>query len=154
MILESIAQDIKADLQAKGWFDLGRQHGPITVVDEYPDDNAEVELNTLAISQGDVGVRPTELGSKAETIFIPIFCDFFAESDGLGRHLIGDIAAHVNDVGTFVVYDYQEVVPTAEFNVHYVSDSLERTKPQRAVNAWQKHWYVCAFVVTEERPNA
>jgi len=33
MLLESILQDIKADLVARGWFTLGREHGPITIVE-------------------------------------------------------------------------------------------------------------------------
>lgn len=154
MVLQSVYKNIEADLTAKGWFDLGRQHGALKIVDEFPSDTDEVDLNTMSISMGDVRSRPLELGSKAEILYVPIFVDFFAESDGLGRHVIGDVAAHVQDVGRFAVYDYTQVAPTEEFHVFLIPDSLERTKPTRAVNSWQKHWYTCAFVVTEERPNA
>ncbi len=154
MLLESVLQDIKADLVTRGWFDLGREHGAITIVDEYPDDDAEVELNTIAFSLGDTRSTALELGSKAETLFVPIFIDMFAESDGLGRHVIGDIHSHVQSVGQFDVLDYRDATPSMEFRVQLVDGSIERSKPTRAVNPWQKHWHVVAFVVTEERQNA
>jgi len=154
MLLESILQDIKADLVARGWFTLGREHGPITIVDEYPDDKAEVELNTIAFSLGDTNSTSTELGSKAETLYVPVFIDMFAENDGLGRHVVGDIHSHVQDVGQFDVLDYRDPSPPVEFRVQLVDGSIERSKPTRAVNSWQKHWHVVGFVVTEERANA
>jgi hypothetical protein len=102
---------------------------------------------------GDTTSLAMELGSKAERLHTSLFIDFFAENDGLGRHVVGDIATHVNDVGQFTVYDYEQVSPPAEFVVQVATNSLERSKPVRAVNAWQKHWHSVAFVVIEERFN-
>ncbi len=155
MILESILRDIEAELTSLGWFEAGRDHKPISIVDEYPDEDGEdVPLNTMAFSFGDIASAPLELGGPAELLWTPIYIDFFAESDGLGRHVIGDIGAHVSKQGQFIVYDYEQTVPTAEFVVQVNDGSLEKRKPTRAVNTWQKNWHVVNFVVTEERSNA
>jgi hypothetical protein len=154
MMLESVVNDIVADLTTRGWFNnTNKQYAPITVVDEYPEDDDAVELNTIAFSMGDTTSLALELGSKAERLHTSIFVDFFAENDGLGRHVVGDVAAHVNDVGQFTVYDYEQVSPTAEFVVQVMESTLERSKPTRATNAWQKHWHSVAWVVVEERFN-
>lgn len=154
MMLQSVVNDIVADLTARDWFNnTGKDYSPFVVVDEFPDDKDEVELNTIAFSMGDTQSTALELGSKSEILYTSLFVDFFAEGDGLGRHVVGDVATHVNDVGQFTVYDYRQVIPTAEFVVNVSDGSLERTKPVRAVNAWQKHWHSVAFVVTEERHN-
>lgn len=153
MTLESVAQDIRAFLATEGWFDSGRQHEPIVVVDEYPDDKDEVAANTLAFSMGDTFTRPMELGSQGENLSIPMFCDFFAENDGLGRHLIGDIYQHVQTTKVIDVLDYDQATPTVEFSVAVRENTTEMRKPDRAVNAWQKHWFVCSFLVEDERHN-
>ncbi len=154
MLLQSVLNDIVGDLTARGWFTVGREHKAFTVVDEYPDDKAEVELNTIAFSLGDTRTSQAEMGSAGEILFVPIFVDMFAESDGLGRHVVGDVHAFVQKQGQFDVLDYRvDPNPPVEYVVQLVDGSIERTKPTRAVNSWQKHWHTVAFVVTEERLN-
>jgi len=148
-----VLRAIQADLTTKGWFDAG-QYSPISIVDEYPDEQGEVAPNTMAFSLGDTRTVPMELGARAETLTMPIFIDFFAESDGLGRHVIGDVYEYVMKNQQFTVYDYSVATPTAEFVALVDEHSSQIRKPDRAVNAWQKHWYVCAFSVADERSNA
>lgn len=154
MILESVLQDIKAYMATLGWFDADREHEPITIVDEYPDEDGDVPINTMAFSYGDIRSQPLELGGAAEEITNPIFIDFFAESDALGRHVVGDVHEHVQKQGQFAVYDYSQITPPVEFIVQVNDGSIDKRKPTRAVNAWQKNWHVLSFVVTEERSNA
>jgi hypothetical protein len=153
MILESVLRAIEADLTTRGWFDDG-EYSPITIIDEYPDDSDEVAANTLAFSLGSTRTEPMELGAKSEMMTFPIFVDMFAESDGLGRHVVGDVYDYLMTNQKFTVYDYRQATPTEEFVVQYVEYSGETRKPDRAVNAWQKHWHVCAFAVMDERSNA
>lgn len=153
MTLESVARDIEAFLATEGWFDSGREHQPIVVIDEFPDDKDEVAINTLAFSMGDSFTRTLELGSQAEQLSIPMFVDFFAENDGMGRDVVGDIYEHVQKIKSFDVLDYDQATPTVEFSVAVFEEASEIRKPERAVNPWQRHWYVCAFVVEDERFN-
>lgn len=153
MVFESVLEAIKADLIARGWFAAGRWHKPILIVDEFPDSEAEVALNTLAFSLGDTVSREFELGSKAELLTVPMYVDFFAESDGVGRHVVGDIHSYVQVAGQFPVFDYRQPTPPVEFIVQLVEGTIERSKPSRAVNTWQKNWHVVSFVLHEERAN-
>jgi hypothetical protein len=153
MLLESIFRGIQADLQAKGWFDANDNYDPIQMIDEYPDEEGEVPLNTLAISMGETYGRSVELGSNATERTIPIYCDFFAQSDGLGRHVIGDILSWVESNPSIPVYDYDQATPSVDFYVQYDEETAETRKPTRAVNPWQKHWHVCEFRVRDERAN-
>lgn len=154
MMAESIYRDVEAFLTAEGWFDAGRYHRPITMVDEYPEEGTEVAVNTLAVSMGDSFTQPTELGSQAESMSVPFFCDFFGENDALGRHIIGDIYEHVQKKKVFDILDYQQATPPVDFQVSVVEQASEIRKPERATNPWQKHWYVAAFLVEDERSNA
>lgn len=161
MILESILQAVKSDLTTQGWLDAtvfdtvpgSREHRPFTIVDEFPDENDEVQVNTLAFSFSDAMGRDGEMGSQLEEHGMNIFIDFFAESDAVGRHVIGDIYAYIKEQGTFPVFDYRAATPPVEFNVA-VEDGVEKRKPSRAVNPWQKHWHLLAMRVTDDRANA
>lgn len=154
MIIESVGNFIEAHLATLGWFDeSGRHHGPITVIDEFPDDDAQVELNTLAISsEGSFG-RRSEMGSTAEEHYMNFFFDFFAESDALGRHFTGDIYAFLQSTPVMPVYDYRQATPPIDFYVGVEDDSPDKRKPPRSTNPWQKHWYTVSFSVTDDREN-
>lgn len=154
MLHESMLQALKAELQAKGWLDSGRQHGPIKVIDEYPGDTDEVDLNTLAVSVGDSFQASLELGSKAETHLTAVYVDFYAEGDAVGRHVIGDLYAFVAANPRLPVYDYSLATPAVDFHVDVVPESAEKERVNRAVNTWQKHWYALAFQVEDVRTNA
>ncbi len=153
MTLESVARNIETHLGTLGWFDGGRQHEPIVVIDEFPDDKDEVAVNTLAFSMGDSFTKLMELGGQGETLSLPMFTDFFAENDGIGRDLVGDIYQHVQTIKSFDVLDHDQATPTVEFKVAVFEEASEVRKPTRAVNPWQRHWFVCAFVVEDERFN-
>ena len=153
MILESIIQYIKSDLSLRGWFDTNRQHAPIVIVDEYPD-NEEVQINTLAVSFGMSAQDRLELGSKAELHRWAIYVDFYAESDALGRHVIGDIYETINRDMAIPVYDYSLATPVQDFILDVVDESVEKSKPTNATNPWQRHWHILSFAVEDSRANA
>lgn len=154
MVLESVLRQIEAALGALGWFDAGRQHLPITVIDEYPDIDVQVPLNTLAFSYGDSFNRLVELGALTTYHHAPIFIDFFAESDALSRHVSGDIYAWVNENPVIPVYDYDLATPVIDFYVEVLEESVEVQRPARATNPWLKHWSTVVFIVGDQRSNA
>ena len=154
MIHESVLTAIETDLTTRGWFAAGRYHGPITVIDEYPDDEAEVALNTLAVSMGDGDGLSLEMGSTAEEHDQAMFVDFYAESDALGRHVSGDIYAFLKKVRRIQVFDFSVASPTAEFFVQIEEEDVIKRRGATVTTAWKKHWYVVAFTVTDGRDNA
>lgn len=157
MVLESVLRHVEGYLDSLGWFDSGRQHQPIVVVDAYPgdgEDGAEVALNTMAFSYGDTYQTMVELGTNAETHTAPIYIDFYGESDGLTRHILGDIYAFLGLNPVLAVYDYDMATPTQDFTVEIVEESVSKGFPSRATNPWQKHWGIITMLVEDERANA
>lgn len=148
MIIESLTRNIVADMTATGWFDPGREHSPIAVIDEFPNEDAEVAINTLAFSNTDGTGFPIELGSDAITHRITMFVDFFAENDALARHVCGDIYEFLRTNRMQQVYDYRDDTP--QFKVE-VLDDLEIRKADNPNTAWRQHWMVVAFTVEDER---
>lgn len=163
LIIESLHKNLHAHLTTLGWFDptvfsdpVGlRQHKPVSMIDEFPDDDENVEFNTIAVSSGDQAGRDFELGSKLEEHEMAIFIDFFAEGDSVGKHLIGDVYEYfrTNDIQTVRDYagnpldlGYPEPLFTVE-----VLDDIDKRKADKATQEWQKHWYVCSFTVVDER---
>lgn len=153
LIFESIRNNVVAELTTLGWFGAGREHTAITIVDEFPDDNDEVALNTLAFSLGDGAGYDRELGNNDESHEMTMFIDFFAEDDAVGRHLRGDIYAYLRANDQQPVYDYS-TGGNPQFGTVEVLADIEKRKPERAVNKWQKHWYVVSFTVLDERDYA
>lgn len=154
MIHESIFRAVQGFLQVNNWLDPGRQHATITLVDEYPDDDAEVPLNTVAVSVGDSNQYLLELGSKAETHTTVVYVDFYADGESLGKHVIGDIYAFINENPVIAVYDWSLATPTTDFSVEVVEGSVEKSRPARAVNMWQRHWHSMSFLIRDDRTNA
>lgn len=149
LIHESMLKNLETHLTTLGWFDAGREHAPIIMIDEFPNDNAEVAPNTLAVSLGDGDGVPRELGAKNESHEMVIFVDFFAENDSIGRDVRGDVYAYFRGKQTQIVYDYS--AGGAQFATVDILDDIEKRKPDRAVNKWQKHWYVVSFTLVDER---
>ena len=153
MIHESVLQAIKADLTTRGWFDDGRHHDPSVLIDEYPEDEDRVEINTIAISMGDGDGLLVEMGSPMENHEQAMFVDIYAESDSLGRHIQGDIYEFLRKSEKIQVYDYRETVPTEEFWAHIEEEDVVKRRGGTVNQAWKKHWYVIAFTVTDGRTN-
>ena len=149
-IHESIKSNVVTLLTTLGWFAAGREHSPLVVIDEFPDDNAEVAPNTLAFSLGDGAGADLELGNNDESHEMVMFIDFFAESDSVGRHVRGDIYEFLRANEIQSVYDYG-TSGDPQFAQVEILDDIEKRKPDRAVNSWQKHWYVVSFTILDER---
>lgn len=155
MILESVVLAIEDDLTSREWFDPGRQHQPIVIIDEYPDTEDRVVYNTMSIQFGDSNTRLAELGSRAEIHMVPIFVDFFAENDALKRDVIGDIYAWANETTAIPIIDLSlgAATPTIEFYLEIEAESAQKEYPPRATNPWMKHWGIVSFMVSDMRAN-
>lgn len=153
MIIESMFNLVKDALTDLGWFDSGRHHSPITMIDAYPGDNEEVAVNTLAVSTGDTFQSMLELGSNGEVHQMAIFYDFYGQNDSLSRHVIGDIYEILNLNPVVPIYDYRSATPYIDFYAEIVEESIEKVLPPRATNPWQKHWQMVGCVVTDDRAN-
>jgi len=155
LIFDSTYQTVKDGLTALGWFETGRRHAPINLVDEPQDTDEEVPLNTLAVSDENVRSENWELGSILAEKVRWFYVDLFAESDSLGKHLIGDVAdllegrfASIGRAGPVIyVYDYRQTTPTAVFTCDVMNLRIDRAHGWN--RPWLRHWYSIQFQVVD-----
>jgi hypothetical protein len=151
MLAESIREQIVAHLDSLGWFDSNRYHSPLIIVSAFPDDTAEVELNTVAFSMDDADGRDLEMGSLAEEHLSVLFVDMFMEDDSVGWHLSGDVYAYLKKNRLLEVYDYENA-KLLDFTVEI--ERVNRSRPTRVTQAWQKYWHIVSFAAVDMRTNA
>lgn len=154
MLLQSIFNFVRDELDILNWFDVRPSHSQVFMVDIYPEEEEQVLINTLAVSVGDTHYLQAELGSNAEEHHTPIYFDFYAQSDGIGRHMVGDIYSILMRNPVIPVYDLDLATPTIDFYVEVVEETVEKQRPLHATNAWQKHWNVVFCQVRDFRTNA
>lgn len=152
MVIESLGNHITEELTTLGWFDAGREHNPIVVTTGFPNDTAEVALNTIAYSVEEAAGRDEEMGTRAEVHETSFFVDFFAQDDSIGWHLSGDVYSFLKRNPVLDVFDYATGGDPVDFQVELME--VDRRKPSRAVNAWQRHWFTVSFIAEDFRANA
>lgn len=152
MLIESLGNHIQAELTTLGWFAAGREHLPINVISGFPNDTDEVQLNTIAFSVDTARGDDLEMGSLAETHRTAFFVDMFMEDDSVGWHLSGDIYSFLRKNRALDIHDYSAIGDPVDFQVEILE--VDRRKPARAVNAWQRHWFTVSCVAEDYRSNA
>lgn len=149
LIIESFHRAINDLLTSLGWFNLDSAHTPITFIDGFPDDDDTVEFNTLALSVGPATGFTHELGSLTEEFEMVFFADFFGESDGVSRHLIGDIYEWFRSTEYLDVRDWPDTEDVL-FGVEILEDA-EARQPPNATQKWMKHWRVASVTIQDVR---
>lgn len=157
MIELALRQVITDGLTALGWFEEGRYHEPISFVSKMVDANQEVPVNTLALSGDPFDSQLLELGSTLAEERRQFYVDFFAESEPLGKHLIGDVRdllrgrmPHVGrDRPILEVHDRTQPDGTEPAFVCEIEQV--RSEPVRESSAaHRRSWYLCRCEVVDE----
>lgn len=151
MLIESLGNHIQAELTTLGWFDSGREHRPISLRTGFPTDTDEVELNTIAFSVEDAAGDDTEMGTNAEVHATAFYVDMFMEDDSVGWHVSGDIYAFLKKNRVLDIYDYSTTGDPVDFQVELLD--VDRRKPPRATNPWQRHWFTVSCIAEDYRAN-
>lgn len=146
-VRESVFNAAKGELTTRGWFGTGRQHKPIIVTYEFPQEDSPVETNTLAMSVGDTDVDYVELGSTNFVKSHVFVFDFFAEDDSVGSELIGDLQDFFYYKPNVPIYDYSALTTTIIFYAEVVDAFTDR--PRRVTQGWQKHWHSLGLEIEE-----
>jgi hypothetical protein len=156
LVFDSTFKVLSDGLTALGWFAPGRRHQPVSLVDEPPDTDLEVPLNTLALSDENVTSADWELGGSSlveKTRFL--YVDLYAENDSLGKHLIGDVAdlleGRFPSIGrsapVVAVYDYRQTSPSL-----ITVCNVENLRVDRAhgwTRPWLRHWFSIQFQLVD-----
>jgi hypothetical protein len=155
-IKDSVYAYLKAKLTALGWFDPSRQHAPIIFEDEATDIRQLIEPNTLTLSaENNIGTE-VELGGMLTEFTWSMFVDFYAESEAVGLHLIGDVAAilrgQISAVGAgrayVPVFDFFQATPVDP--IFFVGVENVRTdKAHDFPHAHLRHWHACSFDIID-----
>lgn len=157
LVDDSLYYALKTALTTLGWFSGGRQHLPIDFVNEARDPVGlpEIALNTLALSGENISDQPGELGSQFSEFTRYYYIDFFAESDALGKHLIGDVkdllqgrmasAGRSNPI--VPVFDWRQATPSLIFQVEV--DNVKIDRAHGFPHPWTRHWFSCQFTLTD-----
>jgi hypothetical protein len=155
LIFDSTFRLISDGLTALGWFDPARRHAPVNLVDEPPDTEREVPLNTLALSDENVSGTAWELGSNLAEKIRFFYVDLYAESDSLGKHLIGDVAdllegrfASIGRTGPTVdVYDFRQATPSVVATCDVVNLRVDRAHGW--TKEWLRNWFSIQFQLVD-----
>jgi hypothetical protein len=155
LIKESLYAMIKDSLTSLGWFDPGRVNNAVTLRTVPFEQSQEIPANTAVLSTEDLTGVEGELGSNMGDFSWTCYLDFYAESDAVGQHFIGDVfevlSGRMSSIGrgrtSFAVYDYRQPTPPLLFYC-----DLEEVVIDRAhdfPNLWQKHWFAARFFVID-----
>lgn len=160
LVAHSVHYLVRSILDDRGWFDPGRHHTPVTLIDRDPGDNPSEQPadNTVAVfdqtrSQGD----PVELGSGLTYDSLLHWADVFAANDSVGRDISGDILAGLEGKLTaigrtrpiLVVYDFRLATPAELFTCDIVD--LGRDQGHDDTRPWRRHWWSVHFTIEDIR---
>lgn len=157
LVFESFHTMVKTALTDLGWFEPGRKHAPVVFRTTAVPEGEQIPANTVAVSSEDLDDSPGEIGSTLTEDRTVVWVDFYAESDALGRHLIGDVRdvlrGKMPSIGrtdpSFVVLDFTVVAPHPELFLVGIEDvAVERSHSPTA----QRHWFAVTCSLVEDRP--
>lgn len=156
LIKDSLYDMINDSLRSVGWFDGGRHHKEVTVINEPIPESEEAEPNKVAVSMEGVTQIGLEMGSDYSEHPWICFIDIYAENEALGIHLGTDvrdiIAGRFSSIGRdrpiLDVYDLSQATPPHIFTVHIEDIEMERNRNNR--KHWQKYWWTIAFNLIDD----
>lgn len=161
-IVESFYEMLEGALEDLGWFALDPppERGAIQVQPrpiEEEDPDTPVPWNVITVSFEDVTPDDIEIGSNAQELTHVVYVEFYAQEEGLGLQVAGDIWSVLNgefpEIGRdgpyLDVLDYTLATPDYAFSC--VITNLERTR-RRVSQSWQRWVYVVSCFVVETRP--
>jgi hypothetical protein len=158
LIFDNLFYLIQTNLDQLGWLDgNGRRHSPIHLVVESQDITTEIPINTLTLSDENMSSVPWEVGSQLTQDTRYYYVDFFAESDPVGKHLIGDVrdvlhgkyASLGRTAPNLDVWDLRtNGQPTnLLFSCDLINIRVDRAHGYR--EPWLRHWYSIQFALLD-----
>lgn len=156
LIQDNVFDMLETALGDLGWFDAGRDHEDVTLVDEEPDWDSPITPNKISVIIESINDSEAEMGSNLTEERHNVFIDVYAEDDATGIHLSNDIREILRgkmpsiDRGwpSIDVYDKTLATPVVIFTVDVEDARWDRGRSFS--EAWLKHWFVvsCTLVDT------
>lgn len=160
MVSQTLGEYLLVQLDVLNWFDLAPPFGasaPLTLIDYVPAAHAELEPNTLAMTQGpELTEEEGELGAASGGLWVApmvFFLDVYGESQGIAKQLTSDLKAILSGklTGTsryLPMKDWSQM-PAVEATGHmlHFENILVEDPPNQA---HQRTWRVVKFEVHHE----
>lgn len=155
LIKQSLYNMIQQSLTDLGWFQAGRVPFPVSFRSTPIQTDEEVDLNTGVLSTENWDESGSELGSNFGEFSWVAYVDFYAESDSVGQHFIGDIyeiiAGRMSSIGrgrtSFPVYDLRQATPPVAFYCDLEEPMIDRAHD--FIKPYQRHWFACRFLIRD-----
>lgn len=155
LIRDSLYNYVKDGVEARGWCDEGRRHAPFRFIPAPQDWDEEVPLNSIAVTNEDVGDAPAEMGSNLTDDTWTYYIDIYAEGEQIGMDVCHDVRdmmrGKMPSIGkgrmAFPVWDYRMATPEILFycEIDGVVSDRARNFPQ----AWRKNWFTVRIDVND-----
>lgn len=153
MVADSVHYFVRSTFDSLGWFDTGRQHAPVTLIERDPGETPEVPPvpTTVAVFDEDVDATDAEMGSALAEDRWTYYADFYAENDSIGRHMSGDLKGALEgrmpSIGRthpyLSVIDFSLATPAVAFTC--AIRNVVRDRGHDDTRAWRRHWWVVRF---------
>lgn len=159
MIDMSIFRYVQDGLTALGWFNASTLRAPVVMRDTPVGDGEKIEPNLVCMSNENMMVEDLETGSTGSWNRFDVYFDVYAESDALGKHLIGDIqgilAGQHSDIGCvspFIqVYDYSQATPSEEFLIEVENTERNRNRSHAVDTTHARHMWTLLAEIEDSR---
>lgn len=155
MIYDSLYSMIQDSLESLDWFDSVSSHKDVSFPYESVENDTEIPLNTLAISDSGADDEEFELGSNMGEVTWTMYLDFYAEDKQTGIHLINDVKdillGRMPAIGrshpVLEVYDYSLATPVEIFYCDIENVIVD--KANNFPEPYRQHWYTCRFTLVD-----
>jgi hypothetical protein len=155
LIQDNFRSHVYNALAELGWFDSNRAHKPVTLLANPAENDEQIQVNTVAISNHDINSIEAELGSDLEENLMTFWVDVYAENQDIGIHLAGDIrdilrgkmASSGVTLPSFLVYDLTLATPVPLFRCHI--EAVDMARVQNSTKAYHKFWWTIVCEVLD-----
>jgi hypothetical protein len=156
LIRDSLEELVRSSLDALGWFDAGRQHAPIRIIEEPNDWDEPIEFNSISVSGGDLVDAELELGSTATEDTWTYYCDCYMEDESVAIAISGDIREALRgklpDIGrtgpVMDVYDFRDDPPDVIFTCELQNIIVDRGRGFS--QPWLRYWFTVRVEIVDE----
>lgn len=147
LLKDSFFALVQQGLGTLGWFDAGRQHRPVNLVDKPAHWDVPVAPNTVAVDFTGSTVEAWEVGSFLTSDLHIGYVEIYAENDSLGTHIANDMRdwlrgrLHPKPGVNFPIFDYRQG-STPPVIGHMDIDGVSAVRNVVvSEEVWMRHWF-------------
>jgi hypothetical protein len=148
LLKDSFLALVEQGLSTLGWFDPGRAHRPVTLIEMPYRWDEPVAPNAVAVDFSSSEISEWEVGSRLTQDVHLAYVEIFTENDSLGTHISNDIRdwlrgrlqAPLAGV-TFPIFDYRQAATPPVIGYMTLDRVTALRNTQATENVWLRHWF-------------